>query len=131
MESSMEFARSCEAAAARHLEQRGWRIVARNFRTRRGEIDIIASRGPILAFVEVKGKRGTAYGSPAEMLTLPKRRRIVGAAIEYLQEHRVRRSSCRFDLVAVTAADGGRLSLEHIPGVFDLGDAREGRCWPS
>ncbi len=124
MDSSREFARACEDAAAGYLTSLGWRVVERNFRTRSGEIDIIASRDSLLAFVEVKGKRGNAFGMPAEMLTRVKRRRIVSAAIEFLHAHPVRRSSCRFDLIAVTAAPGAAPLLEHLPGVFDLEDAR-------
>ncbi|MFH1680814.1 MAG: ribonuclease HII, partial [Candidatus Eisenbacteria bacterium] len=92
-----------EETAARHLEGRGYRIRARNYRTRRGEIDLVAERGREIVFVEVRFRRSEAYGVPAETVDGRKRLRIARAAAAYLVEHGLTERPCRFDLVALTA----------------------------
>src|SRR2546429_9440159 len=79
-----------ETLAASYLATRGWQIVDRNVRFREGEIDIVASRGGILAFVEVKTRRSAAFGSPAEAVTWRKQRRIRALATRYLSERHPR-----------------------------------------
>lgn len=88
-----------ETLAARWLEERGWRIEDRNVRTREGEIDIIASRAGVLAFVEVKTRRSRAFGVPAEAVTRTKARRIRGLAAAYLTAHKPHADAIRFDVM--------------------------------
>lgn len=76
-----------ERVAAAHLEAKGYRIRARNFRCREGEIDIVAEDGETLVFVEVRTRRGNALGTPAESVTVAKQRRLLTVARAYLQEH--------------------------------------------
>ncbi|HZW36313.1 MAG TPA: YraN family protein [Candidatus Deferrimicrobiaceae bacterium] len=108
-----------ERAACAFLESRGVRVVERNFRARGGEIDIVAREGEILVFVEVRFRNEEGFGAPEETVGLPKRRRIVSAAREYLS--RIPPSSwteARFDVVAV-AGTGPGAAIRHYPGAFD------------
>lgn len=75
-----------EEVAARLLESRGYHILCRNYRTRYGEIDIVAEGHGVIAFVEVKTRRSTAFGPPCESVTYGKRRRLVAAARRYIME---------------------------------------------
>ena len=76
----LEIGRAAEAAAARHLERAGYRILGRNFRARVGEIDLVAMDGPALAIVEVRYRASDRCGGGAASITAAKRRRIVRAA---------------------------------------------------
>lgn len=98
-----ELARAGEDLAARFLAARGWRIVARNVRRREGEIDVIAERGGLLAFVEVKTRRSAMFGSPGEAVTPRKRARIRALARRYLVETRPRATTVRFDVIEVVS----------------------------
>lgn len=91
-----------ERLACRHLRRRGYAILARRYRTRGGEIDIVARDGGALVFVEVKTRAGTRHGTPSEAVTAHKRRRLVRMAMLYLARHRIRDERVRFDVVAVT-----------------------------
>lgn len=116
-----------EELAARRLEAAGYVVRERNYRGRSGEIDIVATHGGVLCFVEVKGRRGTGFGPPAEAVTLDKQRRIARAAQEYLRRRRLGPStSCRFDVVAVLDT-GGRPEVTIFPDAFPLPEARRGR----
>jgi putative endonuclease len=99
-----------EAIAVSFLRKNGFRIRERNFRTPVGELDVIAEEADLLCFVEVKWRRGGAAGHPAEAVTAEKQRRIARAAEWYLARHRLRERACRFDVVAIVAADGERPS---------------------
>lgn len=97
-----------EELAARHLEQRGLVIVARNVRNRFGEIDIVARDGAVLVFVEVRLRRSGAYGGAAGSITAAKRARLVKAAEGYLARL-PGVPPCRFDAILLDSLDGARL----------------------
>ncbi|MGE5413643.1 MAG: YraN family protein [Syntrophomonadaceae bacterium] len=97
-----------EREAERALVAARYRILERNFRTRRGEIDLIAEEGGTLCFIEVKGRRSRAFGTPAESVTLEKQRRILGAAEAYLARSGAGHRVCRFDVVCVDAQESER-----------------------
>ena len=110
---------AAEDRACRHLEGSGMTIVERNFRTRGGEIDIVARKGDLLVFVEVRSREVADFGSPEESVTPAKRRRIVGAARRYLSN--VPPSSwreARFDVIAIEGS-GEAAALRHYPAAFD------------
>ena len=107
-----------ERAAARRLEAEGYTIRARNFRARAGEIDFIAEENGILCFIEVKGRSGPRYGSPAEAVTLEKQRRVFRAAEEYLARERLGAPPCRFDVVTVDAEEAD-LSIAILRNAFE------------
>lgn len=89
------------------LERQGYAVLARRYRRRGGEIDIVAADGPTVVFVEVKAREGTAYGHAGEAVTALKRHRIAATAREYLARHRLQDRPCRFDVVTVAVDDGG------------------------
>ncbi len=110
--------KSGEDLAVEELQRRGYEIIARRWRRRRGEIDIIARDGQTLVFVEVKTREGSDYGGGADAVTAPKRRRIAQLALEYLVCHRMTDRPCRFDVVAIRF-DRGRAVLEVFQNAFD------------
>lgn len=103
-----------EGAAARHLERRGFTILDRNVRFGRNEIDLVASRGPTVAFVEVKGRRGGGYGHPLEAVTPRKRREIERVARWWVRTRGRPGWIYRFDAVAVFDQPDGRTRVEHV-----------------
>lgn len=88
-----------EDIAARYLEQRGMRVIARNFRTREGEIDLICRDGRETVFVEVKYRTSSLFGAPEEAVTWTKLSRLKRAISAYLAKHPARRY--RLDVVAI------------------------------
>ncbi len=112
--------REAEEAACAWLRRRGWRLLQRNYRCREGEIDIIARRGRITAFFEVRARSAGNLVAPEESVNPAKQRRLSKAARRWLQEMEWRGvpyGECRFDVIAVTL-DGGRLKIEHIEDAF-------------
>ena len=111
-----------ERLAAEHLERLGYRIVARNYRTRRGELDLVAHRDGLLAFVEVKTRRVSANaGGPFDAVGPRKRAQVRRVAAGWLAQctDRPRAEDLRFDVIGVTVdGAGGLVSLEHREGVF-------------
>ncbi len=105
--------------ACRELERRGLSILARRYRRRGGEIDIVARDGPTIVFVEVKTRHGVAFGVGAEAVTAWKRRRIARLAEDFLLHHRLEDCPCRFDVVSIDVA-GGRPSVEVFHNAFDV-----------
>lgn len=90
--------------ACRYLRERGAQIVARNFRCRGGEIDIVARHGGHLLFVEVRLRRSPRFGTGAESVVRNKQRRLVRAALSYLQSHpSARTEPMRFDVISILA----------------------------
>lgn len=110
-------ARRGEALAALWLRVKGYRIEARNWRCPLGEIDIVASIGDTLVFVEVKARTGTGAGSPEEAVTTAKQKRLVQLANAYLARRHGETPACRFDVIAV---EGGRVlpRVTHLQAAF-------------
>ncbi|MDP2673937.1 MAG: YraN family protein [Dehalococcoidia bacterium] len=109
-----------ERVAAAHLEAKGYRIRERNFRTREGEIDIIAERDGTLVFVEVRTRRGGSRGTAAESVTARKVAHLLAAAQAYAQANPGCPADQRIDVIALTlAADGRVVALEQIEGAVE------------
>ncbi len=111
-----------EKVAARHLEQRGWQVLDRNWRGTGGELDLVALDGDVLVAVEVKTRRGVGFGHPAEAVTPVKLRRLRRLTGEWLEE-RARAAGIGFrevrvDVVAVTLPRAGAARVEHLVGVL-------------
>lgn len=106
-----------EAVAAWILERKGWRVLERNYRCREGEIDLVAARDGVLAFVEVKTRSSDRFGAPREAVDRPKQRRLRAMALRYLADRRPRARSVRFDVMDVLF-EGGRFRVTHIEGAF-------------
>jgi putative endonuclease len=112
-----ELGRRAERAAERFLERRGLRTMARNYRTRMGEIDLIMLDGEELVFVEVRFRSNERFGGGAATVDPRKQRRLVRAAEHYLMQRRKADSPCRFDVVSV-AKTHYRLCFDWIPNAF-------------
>jgi len=111
-----------EARAATHLKRRGYRIVARNVRAGGVEIDLIASRGRLIVFVEVKTRRSRRAGLPEEAVDARKRARLVRGAAAWLHEHWRPGARARFDVIVCEVAPDSTWRLRHLPAAFDAGD---------
>ena len=112
-----------EVMAARYLRKKGYTLIAANYRTRFGEIDIIAADKKYIAFVEVKLRSGAAIYTPGEAVTPLKQQKIVKAAMQYLQLHPSDLQP-RFDVIAIVADVRDPMkarSLEHLKAAFDVG----------
>ena len=108
-----------ENAAAKYLQKRGYVIVARGFRGRIGEIDLIAVQGRTVVFIEVKTRTAHDAGHPSEAVDEPKQRRIIQTALAYLKRHDLLECSARFDIIAVTWPESGkRPAIEHFQDAF-------------
>lgn len=108
-----------EQRAAEFLERAGYRIVARNVRAGGVEIDLVAIRGRVLAFIEVKTRRSRSHGRPEEAVDARKRARLVRGVAAWLHQHPARGARVRFDVVSVEPGPGGSLAVRHLPGAFD------------
>ncbi len=113
---------SGERVAALYLEEHGCRILARNVRTREGEIDLIAEDADGLAFVEVKARRGTAFGAPEEAITPRKQLQLVRLADAFMaKETAFAGRPWRIDVVAIQLDPSGRvLRINHIKNAVQL-----------
>ena len=106
-----------EDAAAAHLVGRGMQVVARNWRCRHGELDIIARERDTLVFCEVKTRRGVGFGAPLDAITPVKQARLRRLASAYLAEVGGHRGPIRMDAVGIVWHDDDRLDVEHLRGV--------------
>ena len=106
-----------ETVAAAHLEAQGLRVVDCNFRTRYGEVDIIAEDAGTLVFVEVKTRRSLAFGTPEESVTPRKRARLAKVAAAYLQLHGLEQRNWRIDVVGVALQRTGPATINHVRAV--------------
>lgn len=110
------FGNAGEDAACVYLKKHGWTVLDRNVRRGRGEIDIIAKKRGVTAFIEVKRRSGTGFGQPAEAVNIEKQRRIAHAAAIYVQENGLADTELRFDVIEILPGE-----LRHIESAFDAG----------
>jgi len=104
-----------EEAALRHLEQKGYRLLARNYRSGSREIDLVLRDGETIVFAEVKARSSLRFGTPGEAVTGAKRKLLTLAAEAYLAEHDLFDAPARFDVVEVYLSDG---YVRHIENAF-------------
>jgi putative endonuclease len=95
------FGKAGEDVAVQELERRGYAILARRYRTRHGEIDIVARDGETTVFVEVKARTTAEFGGAAAAVTGLKQRRLASMAMDFVARHRLSGRACRFDVVAI------------------------------
>ncbi len=111
-----------EDAAAAWLEARGYQILARNVRSRYGEIDLVVRLGGVVVFVEVKSRTSARFGHPAEAVAARKQRRLAHLAAAYLQGAGLEGCEVRFDAIAVRLGRSGHIfGIEHFPDAFQAG----------
>ncbi|NPV28181.1 MAG: YraN family protein [Firmicutes bacterium] len=107
-----------EEIALSFLSSLGYRLLAKNFRCRLGEIDLIMQDGPVTVFVEVKTRRNLLYGTPQEAVSPAKQAKIRRLAQYYLLTKKEEEAPLRFDVIAITFTEKGRPVIEHLKGVF-------------
>jgi putative endonuclease len=106
-----------EAQAVDWLLAKGFRVLERNWRFKRAEIDIIAMDGPVMVFVEVKGRTGLGFGDPGERIDNTKKRLIIDAAGAYMRQTG-HDWEIRFDIVTVLGGPGIGRHVRHYPDAF-------------
>jgi putative endonuclease len=116
----LTFGRRSEVAAADYLRSHGYRIATMNYRTRNGEVDVIAWDGNVLAFVEVKARQN--IDPPEDAVGWRKRQRIIRAAHAFIARHRLQDSEYRFDVLAVTALPGRPPEFRLLRDAFRVDD---------
>jgi putative endonuclease len=109
-----------EDLACAELLRRGYAILARRYRTRFGEIDIITERDDVVVFVEVKARRSRRFGTAAEAIPIWKRRRIGAMALDYLAWTGRLTRRCRFDVVAVDGVGTPAMTVRVIEDAFQV-----------
>jgi putative endonuclease len=108
-----------EELAIRFLRRKRYRILHRNYRGRAGEIDIIARRGDVISFIEVKTRRSKRFGLPQDAVSPAKQRTISRVALEFLQRFGLLDQPARFDVIAVLVSDAGH-AVDFIENAFDV-----------
>jgi len=116
----IELGQRAEQVAADYLERRGLKLLARNYRCRSGEIDLIMQQDAYLVFVEVRYRRHRGYGGAAASVDQRKQHKLLLTAQHYLQQHHALNHRCRFDVVAVTPDGGDTLRCDWIMNAFEL-----------
>jgi len=114
-----QYGKQGEELAVSLLRKKGYKVVERNFRTRAGEIDIIAKHKRRIVFVEVKTRKSGRYGDPKFAVTPQKQRKISMVALEYLKKHHTLQTPARFDVVTIQSAND-EATVEIIPNAFEL-----------
>lgn len=119
-ENHLSLGKRGEEIACCHLLKNGYRILRRNYRTRLGEIDIIAEEKGTLVFVEVKTRRSHSFGGPFEAVGQEKCRQISRVALQYLEKEGKQNQPARFDVVGVMLPQDSQPQIETIKNAFDL-----------
>jgi putative endonuclease len=108
-----------EDLAVRFLQKKGYRIVARNYKTPVGEIDIIARDSDTIVFIEVKTRTDISFGYPFEAVNKRKRQKLKNLALLYLKRQG-KESPVRFDVISIFCMDNGKKDIEHIKDAFEV-----------
>ena len=109
-----------ERAAKRHLQKLGLKFLTANFRSERGEIDLVFRDGDCLVFIEVKTRSSEGWSRPAAAVDARKRRLLSQTALDYLRLLKNPEVKIRFDIVEVLLADGDVREIRHLPNTFSL-----------
>lgn len=117
-----DFGKQAEQHAVEYLESKGYRIVAKNFRYQKAEIDIIAEYENLLIIIEVKARANNLFIEPYEAVDKRKIKLIVSAADAFLRENPYE-SEVRFDIVSIIREEGNQLKIQHIENAFESFDA--------
>lgn len=113
-----QFGKSSEAIAVKHLKKQKYKLLAQNYRTKFGEIDIIAKDKGTLVFVEVKARKSDQFGHPKGAVTYQKQKKIVRVALHYLKETGQSDVKARFDVVSILVKNG-KPEIEIIKNAFE------------
>ncbi len=118
MDPRIDVGRRGEAAVERHYVGRGYRVVARNWRCRLGELDLVLARGETLVMCEVKTRRGSRYGGGFEAVDARKRQKLRALAETFCLQHPVGSASIRFDVASVRLRTDGSAAIEIFHDAF-------------
>ena len=110
--------RQAEDLAARFLEKKKVRTIARNYRCRGGEIDLVCRDGKVLVFVEVRLRQNASFGGAVASVTTTKQRRIIHAAQHFLMRNAIADDDCRFDCILLNGTSGN--DIEWLRDAFSL-----------
>lgn len=113
-----------EDQSYQYLIDNGYRIVYQNYRCPLGEIDIVASKDSQLIFVEVKTRRSTSFGTPAEAVNYRKQMKYHKTALHFINESKSHNSSYRFDIMEVVVKQNDTFDINHIINAFQPTSAR-------
>ena len=116
---TQQYGKKSENDAVRYLKKNGYRIIEKNYRTRLGEIDIIAKDGKTIVFVEVKARRSIRYGHPKWAITPKKKRNMSMVALHYLKSTRQNKAKARFDVITIHPEENS-MRIELIKNAFEL-----------
>jgi putative endonuclease len=108
-----------ETIAAQFLKKQGYEIIAHNYKTRIGEIDIIAREGETIVFVEVKTRSTSTFAAPYESVDTAKRQKMKNVASLYLKKQKIE-FPARFDVISITCLQNGQKSIRHIRDAFEV-----------
>jgi putative endonuclease len=109
-----------EREAKRHLKRKGMKFLTANFRTERGEIDLVFRDKDCLVFVEVKARSSEDWGRPAAAVDRERRQRLTRAGLDYLRRIKYPKMKVRFDIVEVLAKESGVMEVRHLPNSFQM-----------
>jgi len=108
-----------ERVAERWLRRRGWVVLQRRYRSGHRDIDLVVQQDGLVAFVEVKARKGDRFGDPVEAVNWKKRSELVRSALTWIDRHGRPGESYRFDVVGVLVA-GDRVRVRHVENAFRL-----------
>lgn len=117
-----DFGKQAEDLTAEYLQKNGYKILVRNFRFQKSEIDIIAEKDNLIIIVEVKARSTDAFMLPQEAVTKSKIKSIVSVANHFMEEFN-KNQEVRFDIISVLPGEKGNLNIEHIENAFEAFDA--------
>ncbi|RMH09341.1 MAG: YraN family protein [Nitrospirae bacterium] len=127
MWSSHRFGKEAERVALHYLRRQGYRILDHNVRFVHGELDLVARKGDVIVFVEVKARRTMDQGGAMYAVTPQKERRLIKLAAQYLARHGLSDRPCRFDVILYQGDTPSLSTLQHITNAFDASGI-DG-CW--
>jgi putative endonuclease len=113
----MEFGLQGERVAEKWLQIRGWKVLQRRYRSGHRDIDLIAQRDNLVAFVEVKARMGSEFGDPVEAVNWKKRNELVRSATTWIDRHGRPGDVYRFDVIGVLV-EGSRVRVRHVENAF-------------
>ncbi len=116
----LQFGHEGESAAIAFLKKKGYRVLEKNFRSKVGEIDIIAEQAGVVVFIEVKARSNHEFGHPFDALTPIKQKKIIQTAQSFLARKRIAEKPMRFDVVALTSDPHGSWEVELLENAFQV-----------
>lgn len=116
----LDLGKKGEGLAVKYLERQGYKIIARNYKTKLGEIDVIGDERGCICFIEVRSVNSRRFCSPEDTINNRKQGRIAKAALSYIKRHGLEDASCRFDVVCIEDADTNLPNIRLIKNAFEL-----------